>query len=125
MKFSDKIVPDNVTTIRTEAMTIAQEIGVRTPQSYLPKPSIDLHKWAVIACDQFTSEPEYWQRVEEIVGECPSTFQMILPEVYLGTAQEKKRIESTHQVMGDYLQSGIFRQVDDFILVKKKKSGCM
>ena len=95
------------------------EIGVKVPDILLPKTSIDYKKWAVIACDQFTSEPEYWQQVEEIVGDSPSTYQMILPEVYLGTPEEKKRLESTHQAMHQYLQSNIFQKVNDFIFVRR------
>ena len=49
-------------------MKIISDIGIQIPQVYLPKAGTDLTKWAVIACDQFTSEPEYWQEVEKIVG---------------------------------------------------------
>jgi len=69
------------------------------------------------SCDQFTSEPEYWQEVKEIVGEAPSTYNIILPEVYLGTPEEEKRITETQTVMQNYLKSKIFRQVDDLIYI--------
>ena len=46
-------------------------IGIQVPRIYLPRPGVDLTKWAVIACDQFTSQPEYWRKVEEIVGNAP------------------------------------------------------
>ncbi len=49
-------------------MKIYDDIGIQIPQIYLPRKGTDLTKWAVIACDQFTSEPEYWQEVEKIVG---------------------------------------------------------
>ena len=52
-------------------MKTYDHIGVQIPQILLPRPGTDLHKWAVIACDQFTSQPEYWQKVEEIVGDAP------------------------------------------------------
>ena len=96
------------------------EIGVKVPDVLLPKREIEYKKWSVIACDQFTSEPEYWEQVEEIVGDSPSTYHMILPEVYLGTEEEKKRIESTHQIMSEYLKSDIFQEMDDFIYVRRK-----
>ena len=64
-------------------MKTYDEIGIRIPQVYLPKKGTDLTKWAVIACDQFTSQPEYWQEVETLVGNQPSTYNLILPEVYL------------------------------------------
>jgi len=99
------------------------EIGVKIPDILLPKKDIDHKKWSVIACDQFTSEPEYWEQVEEIVGDSPSTYHMILPEVYLGTAEEKKRIDNTHQVMNEYLETGIFQRVNDFIYVRRRVNG--
>ncbi|MBW6465586.1 MAG: DUF1015 domain-containing protein [Brevefilum sp.] len=104
-------------------MTLPQEIGLQIPQVLLPKESIDLHKWAVIACDQFTSEPEYWQQVAEIVGDAPSTYHLILPEVYLDTPEEDKRVKTTHAVMHQYLQSGIFQQKHSFIYVLRTIGG--
>ena len=47
-------------------------------------PNCDMHRWSVVACDQFTSEPEYWQQVRSIVGDAPSTLHMMLPEAELG-----------------------------------------
>ena len=99
------------------------EIGLKIPEILLPKPSIDPAKWAVIACDQFTSEPEYWQQVEEIVGDSPSTYHMILPEVYLGTSEEEKRVAQTHMTMKEYLQSGIFQKIDNFVYVLRTING--
>ena len=48
----------------------------------LPK-NAEMEKWAVVACDQYTSEPEYWKEVENIVGDAPSTLKITLPEIYL------------------------------------------
>lgn len=59
-------------------------------------PQVDsMEKWAVIACDQFTSDPAYWARVAETVGEAPSTLRLILPEAELGTPQEAAHTEET------------------------------
>lgn len=99
------------------------DIGISTPKILLPKTNIDYSKWAVIACDQFTSEPEYWQEVEEIVGDAPSTYHIILPEVYLGTSEEDSRIKTTQDNMEKYLKSGIFRQINDFIYVLRTTHG--
>jgi len=104
-------------------MTLAQEIGIKIPDILLPRTAVDLNKWAVIACDQFTSEPEYWHRVEEIVGDAPSTYHMILPEVYLESSEAEMRLGSTQAHMRDYLQSGLFKQVDDFIYVLRTFGG--
>lgn len=98
-------------------MTLTKEIGLHIPHILLPKSALDLHKWAVIACDQFTSEPEYWHQVAEIVGDAPSTFHMILPEVYLDTPEEEKRVQTTHMVMQDYLNSDVFSPFEGFMYV--------
>lgn len=98
-------------------------IGIQIPDILLPKPGIDLQKWAVIACDQFTSEPEYWQQVAELVGDAPSTLHMILPEVYLGTEEETRRIQSTQQTMRQYLAENIFETREGFILVERTVGG--
>ena len=60
-------------------MSIAEQIGVHVPEVLLPVKGIDPDKWAVIACDQFTSQPEYWEQVAKTVGAAPSTFHLILP----------------------------------------------
>ena len=62
-------------TFEQSAMRTYEQIGVQIPQVYLPAAGIDLTKWAVVACDQYTSEPEYWEQVEQIVGDSPSTLR--------------------------------------------------
>lgn len=104
-------------------MTHPQDIGIKIPDILLPKSDIDLQKWAVIACDQFTSEPDYWKEVDTLVGDAPSTYHMILPEVFLDTPEEQKRLASTQEYMRAYLQNGIFRRVDDLIYVLRKVNG--
>lgn len=104
-------------------MSSAQEIGLQIPRMLLPNQTIDLQKWAVIACDQFTSEPEYWQEVEKTVGDAPSTYHMILPEIYLDTPKEEKRTQTTHMVMQDYLQSGVFSEMEGLIYVHRTING--
>ena len=60
---------------------------------------IEPEKWAVIACDQFTSEPEYWEECERIIGSSPSAYDFILPEAFLGTVKETKKKESIRKAM--------------------------
>lgn len=48
----------------------------------LPKDGIDMEKWSVIACDQYTSQADYWKTVEEFVGDAPSTLNVVFPEIY-------------------------------------------
>ena len=62
--------------------------GFHIPEIMLPKEGTDYSKWAVVACDQYTSEPEYWEQVEEIVGDAPSTLRLMLPEIFLGKCRE-------------------------------------
>ncbi|HNT53710.1 MAG TPA: DUF1015 domain-containing protein [Anaerolineaceae bacterium] len=99
------------------------EIGIQIADILLPKPGTNLTKWAVIACDQFTSQPEYWQQVEETVGASPSTFRLTLPEVYLETPEEARRIESTQQAMQAYLAEGLLTAYEGLIYVERTASG--
>jgi len=104
-------------------MTTPDAIGFQIPQILLPRPGIDLHKWAVIACDQFTSEPEYWEEVARIVGDAPSTFHLILPEVYLGTEQEAQRVASINRTMQAYLDAGLFVEHQGLFLIERTAAG--
>lgn len=104
-------------------MKIFPHIGVQIPTTYLPVKEIELAKWAVIACDQFTSEPEYWEDVNRIVGEAPSTFHLILPEVYLGTPEEQQRIQTTNSRMQQYLTDGLLLPQDKMIYVERSVDG--
>lgn len=99
------------------------EIGIQAADILLPGPGIDLYRWAVIACDQFTSQPEYWASVRDLVGGSPSTFHMILPEVYLGTTEEQERIRSTQAAMRNYLDQGMLVSHAGFILVERTVDG--
>ena len=66
-------------------------------------------KWACVACDQYSSQPEYWARVRDFVGDAPSTYHMIFPEALLRQGAGKERIESGHQYMEKYLDEGLFQ----------------
>ena len=66
--------------------------------------------WAVVACDQFTSQPEYWARVEETVGDDPSTLRIILPEAQLSDGHTEEHIEKINATMKKYVEEGVFRE---------------
>lgn len=83
-------------------MSIFRSADILLPQN------VDMQKWAVIACDQFTSDPEYWQRVRRAAGDEPSTIHMILPEAELGSADEAKLVRSINASMDQYLANGVF-----------------
>lgn len=99
------------------------EIGVQVGEILLPKASVDRKKWAVIACDQFTSQPEYWKKVQDIVGDAPSTLHLILPEVYLGSPEEHERIRTTQAAMQKYLHQGLLEPHDGMIYVERSVDG--
>ena len=98
-------------------------IGIQIPDILLPRPETDFQKWAVIACDQYTSEPEYWKKVKEIVGNSPSTFNMILPEVYLGKSEESEHFTLTQSSMKKYTEEDILVSYEGLILVKRTVDG--
>jgi len=104
-------------------MRLYPSVGLQVADILLPRPRIDLRKWAVIACDQFTSEPEYWNQVREIVGNSPSTYNLILPEVLLGTVEEQERIQSTQRAMQDYLDQQILMIHEGLIYVEREIGG--
>lgn len=99
------------------------QIGVQIPTTYLPDNRIDPSKWAVIACDQYTSQPEYWENVAKYVGDSPSTLHLILPEVYLGTEVEAQRVRDTHTTMQQYLDDGTLIPQDKLIYVERTVDG--
>ena len=69
----------------------------------------DISKWAVIACDQFTSDPAYWERVRKNAEGSPSTINLILPEAELGTEQEAAHTAVINKTMAEYLNKNIFK----------------
>lgn len=101
-------------------MNFAQ-IGLQLPAVLLPQASIDLSKWAVVACDQYTSQPDYWAQVETEVGDAPSTLRMILPEIFLGADDEAQRIQAIQNAMNHYLSAGILvAQTPGWVLVERQ-----
>ena len=98
-------------------------VGIQVADILLPNATIDLSKWATIACDQFTSQPQYWQQVADIVANSPSTYHLILPEVYLNSPEETKRLQSTQAAMREYLDRQIFETYTGMILVERSVAG--
>jgi uncharacterized protein (DUF1015 family) len=95
-------------------------IGFEPANILLPNNKVDMSKWAVVACDQFTSEPKYWQEVEAFVGDAPSTLKVTLPEVYLESADGQNRIENINRTMQAYLDNNLFNELkDSFIYVER------
>ena len=80
-------------------------LGLHPSEILLPAPSVSPETWACVACDQFTSEPEYWRKVEALVGDKPSTLRLMLPECDLDRSGE--RIPQIHAAMREALQSAL------------------
>lgn len=95
-------------------------LGLSIPDILLPREGMDLTKWAVVACDQYTSQPEYWERVRRYVGASPSTFHLILPEAYLEEGDPLQEAERINACMNEYLAAGVLAsQGPGFILVER------
>jgi hypothetical protein len=82
-------------------------LGTAIPEITLPGRGVDLQKWAVIACDQFTQDRAYWEGVRKTAGAAPSALNMIFPEVYLEEAGRKDRVQAIHRTMASYLGEGL------------------
>ena len=100
-------------------MSKLKKVGLSPAKILLPKDNFE--KWAVVACDQYTSEPEYWKRVDEIVGETPSALRLILPEVYLEEENLDELQAATVQKMKEYLADDVFQdEIDGMIYVERQ-----
>ena len=98
------------------------KLGFYPADILLPKGQ-DMNKWAVVACDQFTSEPEYWQAVEKKVGDAPSTLRLILPEANLKAPNVDEYIENINNAMKKYLADGVFETLpDSLIYIERQQS---
>ena len=81
----------------------------------IPK-NIDMTKWSVVACDQYTSEPDYWEKVERIVGDSPSTLRITLPEIFLEENDIDERIKKINKTMEEYINEDIFLELEDSMI---------
>ncbi|MGN0451572.1 MAG: DUF1015 domain-containing protein [Acutalibacteraceae bacterium] len=82
-------------------------------------PKCKPEKWSVIACDQYTSEPDYWKRVEEFVGDEPSALKIVFPEVYLN-GDNSKRTAEINANMREYLDGDVFNTYENtFVFVER------
>lgn len=91
--------------------------ALNIPRIYLPAVR-DLSAWAVIACDQYTSDGEYWRNLQAFVGDKPSALNLIFPEIYLGHGDDE-RIERINRKMELYLKGGVFKSAEGLVLVER------
>lgn len=85
-----------------------KNIGFVKTDILVPNKNQDFKKWSVIACDQYTSEPEYWEQVKEFVKDAPSSLHIVFPEAYLKSDDAEKKIADINATMDKYLSDGIF-----------------
>lgn len=83
--------------------------------------NVENEKWSVVACDQYTSEPEYWRAVEDYVKDAPSTLKITFPEIYL--SEPEGRIEKINRTMEKYIKENIFRPLPDSMIYVERSVG--
>lgn len=97
------------------------------PADILLPESCDMTKWSVVACDQFSSQPEYWDELEEFVGPAPSTLRLMLPEAYLSSRDQQQEADKISACMRSYLDGGIFKELKNSYIYAERtlKSGAV
>ena len=96
-----------------------EKLGFYPADILLPKEA-DMSKWAVVSCDQFTSQPEYWQAVENYVGESPSALRLILPEAKLSLPDVEEEIIRINTSMEQYLRENIFQSFEQSMIYMER-----
>jgi hypothetical protein len=99
------------------------KLAIKLPEIFLPNEKIDLSKWSVVACDQYTSQLDYWNKVKDNTQQQASSLNIIFPEVYLEEDGEQ-RLKNINQTMRDYLDQGVLKALNKpaFVLVDRKTS---
>ncbi len=96
-------------------------IALQVPSILLPPQNTDMKNWAVIACDQYTSDRNYWQRLQQQTQDKLSTLHLIYPEVYLNDDESVQRIAQINKTMHQYIANGsLVEQAPGFILLDRK-----
>ena len=97
------------------------EAGLAVPEILFP--DTDLRKWSCIACDQYTSRPDYWEEVESLVGDAPSSLALMMPEAWLGDEKRKSHEDEIPKKMVSYLSDDILKKLPEgFMYIKRQTS---
>lgn len=104
-------------------MDRSENVGIIFPEILIPEEKTNLKKWAVVACDQFTSNQDYWTKVGRIVGGVPSTLHIIVPEVYLKTGDMEERISHAKETMTSYIEDGILVRLPKGVILVERETG--
>ena len=89
----------------------------------LPEKDIPVSRWACLACDQFTSQPDYWEQAAALAAGGPGALHIVLPEVYLDKVDTPARIRAIHETMERYRAGVLTRRVNGFVYVERTQSG--
>ena len=97
-----------------------KNIGFIAPDILLPNKTADMYRWATVACDQYTSDPKYWQDVEKITKNYNSTYDLMLPEIYLEAPDVDDKIAKINKNMREYIRKDLFvKYSSSFILTRR------
>ena len=88
----------------------------------LPQENIPVSQWACLACDQFTSQPDYWEQAAALAAGGPSALNIVLPEVYLDKVDTPTRIRAIHETMERYRAEVLTRCVNGFVYVERTQT---
>ncbi len=112
-------------------MKALSELGICKPKILLPNSKVKAEKWGVVACDQYTSQHKYWEKLSKFVGKNPSTLNLVFPEIFLEQPDFKERVVNIQKSMHHYLSEKILEEHEGFMLVErtlptgKKRIGLM
>lgn len=103
-------------------MDITKELGIIFPQILIPDKKVNRKKWPVIACDQFTSNIDYWRKTAKQVGNAPSTLHITVPEVFLNEGDIHERIEHAKETMKKYIEDGVLVRLPSGIVLVERET---
>lgn len=100
-----------------------EKIGIQIPRILMPGKNTDMQKWAVVACDQYTSELDYWEDAGKFIGQSPSTLNLVYPECYLEESNPEERIKRINLNMSEYLKKDILIENEPAFFLVKRSTG--
>jgi hypothetical protein len=103
-------------------MDSTENVGIIFPEILIPEAKINLKKWSVIACDQFTSNEDYWVRTAKTVGGAPSTLHIIMPEVFIRNGDIDERISHAKTTMNNYIEDGVLVRLPKGVVLVERQT---
>lgn len=98
-------------TVMRDYKDALRAVGAAVPRILFPADGVDLTRFAAVACDQYSAQPEYWQEVKNFVGAAPSTLELMMPEAWLSSKTDHQEKINTN--MERYLETGILRELGE------------